>query len=322
MKTELNDSPLSGIDCSFGHYLMRRRMMESRRMDGNGIPNYAFALDHECRKKLDSIPNFYNTAKNVTGTYVSRQVQYYNRNALAVGPAQFPEIYAIACTCAKTLGIGIPSVFVVNSAEMNAYTYATDDVSPIVVIYNGLIERMTQDELLFVIGHECGHIQNYHTTYKYLSSILLNVGTGLAGGVSRALASLMTVGSTVALATWSRAAEVTADRAGLICAGRVETSCSALAKIMYGGRITESAEIDYAEIRRQLEQTMSNFSKYGEILDSHPATARRIAAVQEFAECSLFYEWREDQKRPGAVARTKEDTDMRCRRYIDLSKNG
>lgn len=323
---ETVNSPLNSIDCSFGNYLTRRKMMDAHRMDGNGIPNYSFALDYECRKKLDSIPHFYDMAKTITGTYVSRRIHEYTRTSMAVGPTQFPEIYQISCDCARTLGIGIPNVFIENNPTMNAFTCAMDDIEPMVVVHSGLMERMTPGELKYVIGHECGHIQNYHSTYEYISQLVLgvglSVGVSVVPGVSQLLASLMTVGSSALLAAWSRAAEVTADRAGMLCADRLEDCCSALAKIMYGGTIGSEHEIDYGAIRAQLEHTVSSIAKYDEILDSHPAVARRIAALQEFHECRLYYEWRPDQKIPGQLAREKGETDERCRRYIDLSKNG
>lgn len=315
-------SPLCGIDCSFGSYLTRRKMMDAHRMDGNGIPNYAFALDYECRKKLDSIPRFYDAAKTITGTYVSREVHEYNRKSLAVSPTQFPDIYQMTCDCARTLGIGIPNTFIYNDPSMNAFTYAMDDVEPMVVIHSGLIERTTPGELKFIIGHECGHIQNYHSAYQYLSRLVLNTGLNVASGISQMITALMTLGSTAALSAWSRASETTADRAGMICADRPQDCYSALAKLMYGGILGNEQEIDYDSIREQLEHTVSSIAKYSEIFDSHPAIARRIAALQEFCECESYYEWRPDQKNPGQLMRSKAETDERCKRYIDLSKNG
>ncbi|MCM1143847.1 MAG: M48 family metallopeptidase [Blautia sp.] len=319
------NTPLSGIDCSFGNYLTKRKMMDSNRMDGNGIPNYAFAMDYECRKKLDSIPRFYDTAKMITSTNLSRKIHEYTRTSMAAGPSQFPEIYQISCDCAKTLGIGIPNVFIDNNPVMNAFTYAMDDVEPMVVINSGLIERMNLGELKYIIGHECGHIQNYHSSYSYLSQLVLNTGLNVAVGVTtgiiQLLASLMTVGSMAMLSAWNRASEVTADRAGMLCADCREDCYSALAKLMYGGVIGDEQEIDFDAIRAQLEHTVSSVAKYSEILDSHPAIARRIAALQEFCECEKYYEWRPDQKTPGQLMRTKSETDERCKRYIDLSKN-
>ncbi len=321
-KYEAAYSPLNSIDCSFENYMTRRKMMDAHRMDGNGIPDYAFAMDYECRKKLDSIPRFYDTAKTITGTYVSRMTHQYTRTSLAVGPTQFPDIYQMSCDCARTLGIGIPNVFIENEPSMNAFTYAMDDVEPMIVIHSGLIERMTPAEIKFIIGHECGHIQNYHSAYQYLRQLVLNTGLNVVSGINQMIAGLMTIGSTAALSAWSRAAETTADRAGMLCADRPQDCYAALAKLMYGAIIGSEQEIDYDAIRGQLEHTVSSIAKYSEIWDSHPAIARRIAALQEFCECEAYYEWRPDQKQPGQLMRSKAETDERCRRYIDLAKNG
>lgn len=316
-----NGTPLASIDCDFGNYLTRKKMVESNRMDGHGVPNYAYALDYECRKKLDEIPGFYETAKTIVRTSVSREVHEISRSSLAVGPTQFPEIYQIGCECAKALGIAIPNIYIKNDQTVNACAYAVDDVEPSVVVNSGMVERFSVPELKYVIGHECGHLHNYHGSYQILGSLILNIGVaGAAAGIPSALAGLLSAGTKTLLSAWSRAAEVTADRAGLLCADSLEDCCSAMAKLMYGGVIGEEHRIDYAAIREQLGGTMESVARYNEIFDSHPATARRIAAVTEFSECSVYYEWRPDLKKPGAVMRSKQETDDRCNRYIDLTK--
>lgn len=314
-------SPVAGIDYQFEHYLTRRKMMNEQRLDGNGIPNYAFEMDHECRQKLDSIPGFYEMAKTICRPSVSRAMQEQNRNSLAVGPTQFPELYQVACDCAQTLGIGIPNVFVENNVVMNACTYAYDDVEPLIIVNSGLLDKMTMAEIKFVIGHECGHLHNYHGAYQTLSSLVIGGTLGVAASVSQMLTTFLSAGAEVMLAKWNRAAEVTADRAGMLCADTPEDCYSALAKIMYGSGLRDQA-IDFSAIREQLERTVSNTAKYGEILDGHPATARRIAALQEFAECEVYYQWRPDQKAAGQILRSKEETDNRCQNYINLTKNG
>lgn len=315
-------NPLKAMDCTFGGYVSRRKMMDAKRMDGNGIPNYAFALDYATRKRLDSITGFYSAAKTLTSTYVSQEIHAQNRTALAVGPTQFPEIYAIGRQCARKLGIAIPNIYINPSMEYNAYTIASDDVEPVVVIYNGLRNHMTLNELKFIIGHECGHIQNYHTAYQYVSSLALSVGSSAMSGINAMLASILSVGSTAALATWSRAAEVTADRAGMLCADSLEDCYSAVAKLMYGGTIGQQDNIDYEAILDQLDESMGNIAKYDEIFSSHPAAARRLKAVREFSECEVYYQWCPEQKKPGQIMRSKEETDTRCRRFIDLTKKG
>ena len=65
-------SPLQGLDPDFRKYVKQRKAMEKRHMSGNGLPDYAFALDFEYRKKLDAMPGFYQTAKKICATYASR----------------------------------------------------------------------------------------------------------------------------------------------------------------------------------------------------------------------------------------------------------
>lgn len=314
--------PTSCVNCSFAAYLQQKKAIEAKRMDGHGIPNYAFSLDYETRKKLDSIPGFYTAAKTITSSYVVQEIGQMSRTALAVGPDQFPEIYAIAKDCAGKLGIAVPNVFIDNEMSFNAYTFASDDVEPVVVIHNGLRNLLTLSELKFIIGHECGHIHNYHTAYEYLSQLILSVGVGATSSINATLASLLSFGSTAALSAWSRAAEVSADRAGMICADSAEDSYSAIAKCLYGGTIGKADSVNIEAIMDQLKYTMSNIAKYDELFSSHPSSARRLKAMQEFSECAVYYEWRPDLKKPGQVQRTKSDTDLRCKQYIDLSAKG
>lgn len=315
-------NPIDSVNVSFPDYVSKRKMMESSRMSGNGLPNYAYAMDYELRKKLDAIPHLYSIGRKICATYVSRQTKLYNIHAVKVGPTQFEDVYAMGCDCAKTLGIGIPNIFIHNDQSLNAFTYAYDDFEPMIVIHSGLYERMTPGELRCIIGHECGHIHNQHGVYDMLGQILLNVGLSSASAfIPAELLNLLTLGSQIALKAWSRAAEVTCDRAGMICAEDLNDAYTSEAKLMYGAAFGEH-KIDLSAIRTQLDTQVGNITKYEELVYSHPSTARRIAAEMEFAECEVLYQWRPELKTPGQVMRTKQETDNRCRKVIDLTEKG
>ncbi len=308
----------------FREYVQRRKAMEDARLSGNGLPDYAFAMDYELRKKLDSIPHLYSIGKNICGTVASRYMHEFNMRNLLVGPEQFPEVYQIGCECARRLGIGIPNIYIIDDQSINAFTIATDDVEPVIAVHSGLYERFTLGELKCVIGHECGHIHNKHGVYNMLGSLLIQTGlvAGVATGlVSSQLLSLLTMSSQLALNAWSRAAEVTCDRAGLICCDSVEDAYRVNAKFTYGAAFGEQA-INLEALRSQLEKNMESIARFDELLYDHPVAARRIAAEMEFAECEVFYRWRPELKEPGAVMRPKQETDERCRRYVDVSKKG
>ena len=52
-----------------------------------------------------------------------------------------------------------------NLGSLNAHTFGTDEDAYIVL--NGvLVDHLTELELLGVIGHECGHIQNNHVVFS------------------------------------------------------------------------------------------------------------------------------------------------------------
>lgn len=306
-------SPLNKIDINFAHYVARRKATENQHMV-NGIPDYSFALDNELRGKLKSIPGFYAISKKICATIVSRQMQLINQQGLAVGPNQFPEIYKMGVDCAKRLGIGVPNIFVVNDTSINAYTIAADDVSPLIVLYSGIIERMTPGELKCVIGHECGHIHNQHGVYKTVLSTILDSGKGTLGMV-------LSAANIALMQFWTRACEITADRAAIICSDNVDDALSVNKKLIYGATMNTTYEVNIDALREQLEDTFNNPTRIIELMSNHPNSIRRVLADKEFEECEVFYQWRPELKKTGMTIRTKEATDQRCRKLVNIMDN-
>ena len=321
----LLNSPLSDVTYEFGKYLTKTKAAHTSHMLGNGVTDYAYKTDLELRKKLDSIPGVYNAMKKICSSLVAQEIQLANMQDLAVGPQQFPEIYGLACDCAKRLSIAIPHIYIRNSEEMNAFTYACDDVEPFIVIYTPIIKRFTLGEIKCVIAHECGHIHNYHTVYSTISSMLLEMGANAASSMAGALLAevqlLMTYGIQMTLNMWSRAAEVTADRAALICCDSLEDAYSVNKKFLYGGhemgnKIT--TELSIESLKEQMQESMNNPTGVIELFYDHPLSIKRIFAEMEFAQCDIFYRWRPDLKQAGAISRSKEIVDERCKKYIDV----
>jgi hypothetical protein len=140
-------------------------------------------------------------------------------HAVKVGPRQFPRVHALAEQSAETLGISVPTLYVVNNPHLNAATYGTNDDS-FVMIHSALVDHLSDEELLSVIGHECGHIHNNHVVYL----TALHYLTHMAGLFIRSIG----LPALLALRAWSRRAEVTCDRAGALCAGELDISLRAL----------------------------------------------------------------------------------------------
>ena len=199
-------------------------------------------------------------------------------NAVRVGPNQFPRVDALGAHCAETLGIAPPTIYIVNSPVMNAMTFGTNDES-LIVLHAALVDYFTDDELLSVIGHEAGHIHNNHVVYLTALYYLRSMASVFVKGI--------VYPAELALAGWMRRAEITCDRAGLLCAKNVDVSRRALAKLALGSSKL-LAELNVKAFAEQLEEARSGIGRYAEITANHPWLAKRMKALRVFAQSALY----------------------------------
>ena len=80
---------------------------------------------------------------------------------------------------------------VYNSPDVNAF--ATPDGS--IRIHTGLMDLMTDDELLGVIGHEIGHTKLGHSAAQMKKALLLSAGTQAVGASGSKVAGLVSANS-------------------------------------------------------------------------------------------------------------------------------
>ena len=202
--------------------------------------------------------------------------------AVKVGPTQFPRIHRIVERCAKTLGIAPPQVYIVPRMDSyNAYTFGTDD-DAFIVIHALLAEQFSDDELEFVIGHECGHIQNNHVVYLTTLVRIQQVMQMSAGLLAPLLMPLQ-----LALQSWARAAEITCDRAGLLCCKSPEAAVRSFARLAVGSPKL-FAEMNVTAYLAQLGEGREGIGRVGELTKTHPYVTKRIEALRIFTASALY----------------------------------
>jgi Zn-dependent protease with chaperone function len=322
MTIAMAKNPTDNIPLSFGDYLQVRQSQLIHHQV-NGVPDYAFTLDKQMRQKLNTIKPLRAMARALTAFAVAVEKQIYQMNGVAVGPQQYPEIFTLGEACAQTLGIGIPQMFVYFDPRPNAFTIASDEHDPIIVMTSSLVEFMTADELKFVIGHECGHIHNLHTIYNTMVELMTNpvmISIALVVPGQQSLLKLLSYTVGLFLQAWSRSAEITCDRAGLICCGEIRAARYALAKLVIGGS-ERLKSINLDEFLRQLEQVRTTPVRLMELTMSHPITAKRVAALDAFNHCETLYGWRPDL-RSLEVPRPIEVVDSECEQIISVIQTG
>lgn len=326
-KSSGSANPTDIVSLDFAEYLAKRKdHLEARFEDG--APNYAFALDKVLQKKLSSMAPVRKMAQTVVSFAVPLQKQIQQMHSIAVGPRQLPKLYKITEDCARLLGIGIPQVYVCPDPEINACTIATDDIAPIILLSSGIVERLEPEELHFVIGHECGHIHNLHGTYNTAVEMMSNtiVEAALKGlsimGVANLLGTIKQVihgGILLAFNNWSRCAEITCDRAGMICCGDLDAAQSTLTKLVIGD-LAHLGEFNTQEFIQQSRNANSTPLRMLELMNTHPLIPKRLEALECFAECETFYQWKPKLSPPDKL-RSQAETDRRCQQIVTVINN-
>ncbi len=252
-----------------------------QRLPGEGRQGgreYAYASDRQTRRVFDTLKPVEVAVAAAVRLYEAVGKSELLGHAVKVGPKQFPRVHALANRCAEELGICAPTVYIVNSPVMNAATFGTNEAS-VIMIHSALVDHFSDEELLSVIGHECGHVHNHHVVYL----TALHYIRFMAGAIMQQLLAP----AELALKGWLRRAEITSDRAGLLCCKNIDVSTRALTKLALGSaklydQLNMDAFID------QYEEMKTSIGKYAEARASHPWLPKRVIALRHFAESELY----------------------------------
>ncbi len=197
---------------------------------------------------------------------------------IRVGPEQFPDLHRIVTESAAVLRMEPPDCFVINDPRFNAATYGVE--RPFVILHSSLVDAFTADELYFVIGHELGHVRSEHVLY-------LNAAEFLARGAAAYLGHLVLVAARGALDAWMRKAELTADRAGLLCAQDLDVACRALLKLAVGS-VNLLGRLDPDAYLKETEELEHGYGRAVEFLENHPFVSNRIRELRRFVEQGTY----------------------------------
>ena len=176
---------------------------------------------------------------------------YYVDNVasnLRVTPAMFGRLHRSLTWACKILDVPEPELYVTLDPTPNAFTYG--HTKPFITLTSGLVDIMSDEELFFIIGHEVGHIKAGHVLYGTIARNIAAV-VELIGQATLGIGALLGQGLIYALLEWFRCAELTADRAALLCVQDLDPAQGTFMKLA-GGTIRLAAEMDRDEFVRQI----------------------------------------------------------------------
>ena len=199
-------------------------------------------------------------------------------DGLRVTQRVMPALVAAVRECQKTVGMSERAVelYVCSDPRQNASAIDFGTGPLFLVFTSSLLERMSRSELLFIIGHELGHCGFGHHALP-------------AAGILRRDGSLAP-DKALALMSWSRRAEISCDRAGLVCSRSLQDATTALIKLTCGlGAPLVSFHLDdYLAQMRDIQSLGGSVKDDPDWFSSHPFNPLRVAALYDFSSSQLY----------------------------------
>ena len=219
-------------------------------------------------------------------------------HAREVDARSAPEFYSLVADLARRADLPMPRVYLIDEPHPNAFATGRDPKHAAVAATTGLLSMLSRDEVAGVMAHELGHVRNRDTlimtmvaTIAGAISMLANFGLFFRGGNhdnghGNVAATLLAVivapfAAMIVQMAISRTREYGADRAGAEISGNPRALASALAKI--SGR-AEAIPNPVAERNPAAAQLYIVPVHVSELFSTHPATEKRIAALEEMAD--------------------------------------
>jgi len=266
---------------------------EKRKLKGLKSEEYEHEEDKSGLEAMKSMQGFATIVKNYNEFAVekTRTVELTGSNYL-VTESNLPHVFNAVKEACKTLDIHKQPPLYIAQGDINAFTVGTR--TPILCLMSGCLSLLSHDELLFVIGHELGHIKSGHFQYHSMAGFLA-MGGELLGHFTLGLGNLAAKAIEGPLMAWFRKSELTADRAGLLSCQNPEAAFTCLTK-MAGYPLRYYSSINPKDILAQARafedldgDTFNQFVKFFKIFDSsHPWTIMRAKELDRWIESGKY----------------------------------
>ncbi|RAI04308.1 zinc metalloprotease HtpX [Acuticoccus sediminis] len=236
-------------------------------------------------------------ATNLFAYWNSDKLVLRMHNAREVDERSAPEYYGLVRDLAARAGLPMPRVYILEEDQPNAFATGRNPDNAAVAATRGLLNMMSREEVAGVMAHELAHIQNRDTLTMTITATLAGAISMLANFAflfGRRDSPAGTIGVIVTMIVApiaamlvqmaiSRTREYSADRRGAEICGNPIWLASALQRLESGRRIpNEEAEAAPATAHMFIINPLSG-ARMDNLFSTHPNTANRIAALQDFA---------------------------------------
>lgn len=245
--------------------------------------------DRAALAMLRKVPGFDAVLRKLMGLLPERVLRsLYLSNAVRVTPIQVPRLYKIHREACYILDLDpVPELYVAHSPFLNAGAAGSEN--PFITLNSATVEALNDDEILSVLGHECGHILSGHVLYKTMLRILIAMSLSL---IPIPAGYLVIRGIITALLEWDRKSELSADRAALITVQAPRVVAGSLMRL---AAPIDPGQLDLDEYLAQAKSTTDDASLWDKVINflnligrQHPFLTSRAVEVIEWSESEAY----------------------------------
>lgn len=254
--------------------------------------DYAHRFDSDAMDVVTAIPllpkiinSFMNYAQ------VKWDIVDYCGSSFHVTHSSCEELYDLLEQASTTLDLqAVPPMYIQQNYNINAFTMGHQH-DAYMMFNSGTMNKLSNQELLFVIGHEMGHIKSGHVLYQSVATYL----TAMISAIPIVGALVARIGELTlrtAIGKWRRMAEFTADRAGLLACQNIDVAVSALMKMSgLPERFYDKVSLEGFKAQSNEFKTRHAGNIYDTLLkmnSTHPWTVLRVSELIDWHESGEY----------------------------------
>jgi Zn-dependent protease with chaperone function len=244
---------------------------------------YQHPADRAATAALQKVPYLDQVVRQLISLGYERALRAASLGAsVRLGQEQLPGIWVLHRQVFNALDIDeVPDLYMTQYPIANAFTFGSG--KPVVVMASELVRILDDDGRRVVLAHEAAHVHSDHVLYRTALAILLRLGGAVRLPL---LAGLPLLAITLALLEWSRAAELSCDRAAALVTRDPQAVCKAL-MVIAAGELADELNLD-AFIAQGMEYTergtgVERLTRlFQDLQITHPMPVRRVRMLLDW----------------------------------------
>jgi len=225
--------------------------------------------------------------------------------ARQVSESEAPELYRIVRTLCQRANLPMPRIYIIPTATPNAFATGRSPKHAAVAVTEGILNLLSEEELMGVLGHELAHIKHYDILIQSVAATIVGAITLLArwgqwalifGGFgdrdedSNPLGMIMAIVMLIVIPiaavliqlAISRAREYYADEEGARICGNPLYLANALRKLAYGVERIPMENVNPGTAHMFIVNPFKGSGMLS-LFSTHPPIEERIRRLEEMA---------------------------------------